>query len=61
MAGRLRPPLTEREEPGWMEKNMIVPVDNTNAKRLYHKPGFRETGRVHAVTDGLDEIELSMP
>ena len=33
--------------------------NNTNAKRLYHKMGFQETGRIHAITDGLDEIELS--
>lgn len=34
--------------------------NNINAKRLYHRLGFRETGRIHAVTDGLDEIELSL-
>ena len=33
--------------------------NNTNAKRLYHRMGFRETGRIHAISDGLDEIELS--
>ena len=33
--------------------------NNTGAKRLYHKLGFRETGRIHAIADGLDEIELS--
>ena len=33
--------------------------NNTNAKRLYQKMGFQETGRIHAITDGLDEIELS--
>ena len=33
--------------------------NNTRAKRLYCKIGFQETGRIHAVTDGLDEIELS--
>ena len=33
--------------------------NNTDAKRLYHKMGFQETGRIHAITDGLDEIELS--
>lgn len=32
--------------------------NNTDAKRLYHKMGFRETGRIHAITDRLDEIEL---
>ena len=33
--------------------------NNSNAKRLYHKMGFRETGRINAIADGLDEIELS--
>ena len=33
--------------------------NNTHAKRLYHKMGFQETGRIHAIADGLDEIELS--
>ena len=33
--------------------------NNTDAKRLYHKLGFRETGRIHTIADGLDEIELS--
>ena len=32
--------------------------NNTDAKRLYHKMGFRETGRKNVITDGLDEIEL---
>ena len=31
----------------------------TTAKRFYHKMGFQETGRIHVITDGLDEIELS--
>lgn len=34
--------------------------NNSNAKRLYHKMGFQETGRIHAITGGLDEIELSL-
>ena len=34
--------------------------NNTNAKRLYHKMGFQETGRIHAITDRLNEIELSL-
>ena len=34
--------------------------NNTDAKRLYHRMGFRETGRIHAITDRLDEIELSL-
>lgn len=34
--------------------------NNTNAKRLYQKMGFQETGRIHAITEGLDEIELSL-
>ena len=33
--------------------------NNTDAKRLYHKMGFRETGRINAITDKLNEIELS--
>ena len=33
--------------------------NNIDAKRLYHKMGFQETGRIHAISDGLDEIELS--
>ncbi len=33
--------------------------NNTDAKRFYHKAGFKETGKIHAITDGLDEIELS--
>lgn len=33
--------------------------NNTDAKRLYHKMGFKETGRIHSTADGLDEIELS--
>lgn len=32
--------------------------NNTGAKRLYHRFGFKETGRVNAITDELDEIEL---
>ena len=35
--------------------------NNTNAKRLYHKMGFQETGRIHAITEELDEIELRLP
>ncbi len=34
--------------------------NNTNAKRLYLRMGFRETGRMNAITDGLDEIELAL-
>lgn len=34
--------------------------NNTDAKRLYHKMGFQETGRIHTAANGLDEIELSM-
>ena len=33
--------------------------NNANAKRLYHKMGFQETGRINAITDRLNEIELS--
>ena len=32
--------------------------NNSNAKRLYHKMGFRETGRKNVITAGLDEIEI---
>ena len=35
--------------------------NNANAKRLYLKMGFQETGRIRTVADGLDEIELSLP
>ena len=35
--------------------------NNTNAKRLYLRMGFRETGRRNAITDGLDELELAIP
>ena len=34
--------------------------NNTNAKRFYHKMGFKETGRIHAIAEKLDEIELSL-
>ena len=34
--------------------------NNTDAKRLYHRFGFRETGKVNAITDELDEIELAL-
>ena len=35
--------------------------NNANAKRLYIKKGFQETGRIRTVAVGLDEIELSLP
>ena len=35
--------------------------NNTNTKRLYHKMGFQETGRIHAIAEKLDEIELRLP
>ena len=35
--------------------------NNTGAKRLYHRMGFRETGKRNRITDGLDEIELHRP
>lgn len=38
----------------WMLEN------NTNAKRLYHKMGFQETGRTHTITEEIGEIELSL-
>ena len=34
--------------------------NNVNAERLYRRIGFRKTGRVHTVTDGLDEIEFTL-
>ena len=34
--------------------------NNKGAERLYRRIGFRKTGRVHAVTDGLDEIEFTL-
>lgn len=33
--------------------------NNSNAKRLYYKMGFQETGRINMITDELNEIELS--
>ena len=35
--------------------------NNANAKCLYLKMGFQETGRIKTVADGFDEIELSLP
>lgn len=32
--------------------------NNIGAKRLYHRFGFKETGKANAITDELDEIEL---
>ncbi len=34
--------------------------NNKGAERLYRRMGFRKTGRVHAITDGLDEIEFTL-
>ena len=34
--------------------------NNSNAKRLYNKIGFQETGRKNAITGGLDEIEYAL-
>ena len=34
--------------------------NNKGAERLYSRIGFRKTGRVHTVTDGLDEIEFTL-
>ena len=34
--------------------------NNKGAERLYRRIGFRKTGRVHTVTDGLDEIEFTL-
>ncbi len=35
--------------------------NNINAKRLYMRMGFRETGRRNAITGVLDELELALP
>ncbi len=34
--------------------------NNDRAKKLYLREGFRETGRRNMITEGLDEIELSL-
>lgn len=34
--------------------------NNIKAERLYRRMGFKRTGRINAVTDGLDEIEFSL-
>ena len=34
--------------------------NNIRAKRLYHRLGFRETGTVQSVAEGLDEIEFEL-
>ena len=34
--------------------------NNANAARLYRRLGFKETGKVNAITDRLDEIEFSL-
>ena len=34
-------------------------VQDISCAIKYHKMGFQETGRIHAITEGLDEIELS--
>ena len=34
--------------------------NNVNAGRLYRRMGFKKTGRINAVTNGLNEIELSL-
>ena len=31
--------------------------NNIGSKRLYHRFGFKETGKANAITDELDEIE----
>lgn len=33
--------------------------NNRNAMRFYEKHGFRLTGRINAITDGLSELELA--
>lgn len=34
--------------------------NNRNAMRFYEKHGFRLTGRINAITDGLSELELAL-
>ena len=34
--------------------------NNVNARRLYRRMGFKETGRINTVTNELNEIELSL-
>ena len=34
--------------------------NNVNAERLYRRMGFRPTGRVHSVPNGLDELEFAL-
>ena len=34
--------------------------NNTNAERLYRRMGFKETGNIHAVPNGLREIEFAL-
>ena len=34
--------------------------NNTRARKLYERAGFRETGNRNRITDGLDEIEFAL-
>ena len=34
--------------------------NNVKAERLYHRMGFKRTGRKNSITDGLDEIEFAL-
>ena len=34
--------------------------NNVNAERLYRRMGFAKTGRTNAITDKLEEIELTL-
>ena len=34
--------------------------NNTKAERLYHRMGFRKTGRKNSITGGIDEIEFAL-
>ena len=34
--------------------------NNINAERLYHRMGFRKTGRKNSITGGIDEIEFAL-
>ena len=37
-----------------------VLANNTDAMRLYRRAGFRETGRINAITEDLSEIEFEL-
>lgn len=48
-----------------IEKATDIPTlwileNNIHAERLYRRMGFRPTGRIHSITDGLKEIEFTL-